>query len=154
MSGPLRAARLRLPDLFRLGGTGLRARPLRAFLSALGIAIGVAAMISVVGISVSSKAELNRRLDRLGTNLLRASPGQTLQGQQTRLPKEAPAMVARIAPVRQVVATGDIGAGIYRNDHIPVGRTSSIAVLAAGSRLLPAVGGTVHTGSWFNGATE
>ena len=48
---------------------------LRAFLSALGIAIGIAAMIAVVGISSSSRAELDRQLDALGTNLLTVAPG-------------------------------------------------------------------------------
>lgn len=71
---PLRAARLRPADVVRLGGTGLRTRPLRVFLSALGIAIGVAAMVAVVGISGSGQAEVDRRLDALGTNLLRVAP--------------------------------------------------------------------------------
>ncbi|MEU0880468.1 ABC transporter permease [Lentzea sp. NPDC005914] len=154
MSGELQPARLRPTDLVRLGGVGLRTRPLRVFLSALGIAIGVAAMIAVVGISVSSKAEINRRLDQLGTNLLRVSPGQNLQGEKTTLPEEATAMISRIAPVRSVAATGQVRASVYRNDQVPVGRTGSIAVLAAGSGLLPTVGATVHSGVWFNAATE
>lgn len=81
-SGPLRAARLRPADVVRLGGTGLRTRPLRVFLSALGIAIGVAAMIAVVGISGSGQAEVDRRLDALGTNLLRVAPGESLAGRR------------------------------------------------------------------------
>jgi putative ABC transport system permease protein len=52
--------RLAAPDLLRLAIHGLRARPLRVVLSALGIAIGIGAMLSVVGISASSRAELNR----------------------------------------------------------------------------------------------
>ncbi|GII24859.1 ABC transporter permease [Planosporangium mesophilum] len=153
MSGQLRAARLSPADVVRLGGAGLRSRPLRVFLSALGIAIGVAAMTAIIGISVSSKAEVNRRLDRLGTNLLRVSPGQTLQGDKSQLPKESGAMLSRIAPVRSVTATGEVNAHVYRNDHIPSGRTGSIAVLAVDDRLLPTVGGNVHIGAWFNAAT-
>jgi putative ABC transport system permease protein len=148
-----RAARLRPSDLLRLGGTGLRSRPLRVFLSALGIAIGVAAMTAIVGISVSSKAEVNRKLDRLGTNLLRVSPGQTLQGEKSPLPRESTGMISRIAPVQAVTATGEVNAHVYRNDHIPVGRTGSIAVLAADDRLLATVGARVGAGSWFNAAT-
>ena len=60
----LQRSRLRLADVLRLGGTGIRARPTRAFLSALGIAIGIAAMISVVGISASSRAQLAAQLPR------------------------------------------------------------------------------------------
>ena len=70
-------SRLRLADVLRLGGTGIRARPTRAFLSALGIAIGIAAMSSVVGISASSRAPLSARLDSLGTS---GRAGQELAG--------------------------------------------------------------------------
>ncbi|MDX3386259.1 ABC transporter permease [Streptomyces niveiscabiei] len=156
MSGErLRAARLRPSDLLRLGGTGLRTRPLRVVLSALGIAIGIAAMISVVGISSSGRAEVDRRLDRLGTNLLRVAPGQALDGGQARLPAEAVAMIRRIPPVRQVAATGAVdSAHVYRTDHVPVGRTGSIAVLAAQPELPRAVGARVGTGVWLNAATQ
>lgn len=151
----LRPARLRPADIVRLGGTGLRTRPLRVFLSALGIAIGVAAMVAVVGISSSSRAEVDRKLDQLGTNMLRVAPGQTPEGETTRLPKEAVPMIGRIGPVQQVTATGTVkGAAVYRNEHVPVGRTSSVEVAAAGSHLLPAIGGKVRTGRWLESATE
>ncbi|MBN1171379.1 MAG: ABC transporter permease [Micromonosporaceae bacterium] len=153
MNQPLRPARLRPSDLFLLGGAGLRSRPLRVVLSALGIAIGVAAMTAIVGISVSSKAEVNRRLDQLGTNLLLVSPGQTLQGQRSQLPVEATSMVGRIGPVHEVAATGKVNAHVYRNDHMPVGRTGSITVLATDDRLLATVAATVRRGSWLNAAT-
>ncbi|MEU1668875.1 ABC transporter permease [Streptomyces sparsogenes] len=149
----LRAARLRPGDFVRLGGTGLRTRPLRVLLSALGIAIGVAAMLAVVGISMSGRAEVDRRLDRLGTNLLRVSPSQSL-GQSSRLPEESTAMIRRIGPVREVAATGAVvDAKVYRNEHMPSGRTGSIEVLAAEPRLLASVGGKIRTGRWLDSAT-
>ncbi|WP_411084679.1 ABC transporter permease [Streptomyces sp. cmx-18-6] len=150
----LRAARLGPSDVVRLGGTGLRTRSLRVFLSALGIAIGVAAMIAVVGISGSGQAEVDRRLDALGTNLLRVAPGETLDGAGAKLPVESVAMIGRIPPVQQVAATGSTGAHVYRNDRIAIGRTGSLDVLAAGSDLLPAVGGHVGRGRWLDSATE
>ena len=90
-----RRGRLSPLDVLRLAGYGLRARPLRVVLSALGISIGIAAMIAVVGISTSSRAELNRRLDALGTNLLTAGPGLTLFGENATLPDESVAMIGR-----------------------------------------------------------
>ncbi|MFB6837052.1 ABC transporter permease [Streptomyces sp. NPDC056361] len=150
----LRPARLRPADVVRLGGTGLRTRPLRVFLSALGIAIGVAAMIAVVGISGSGRAEVDRRLDALGTNLLRVAPGAALDGGRTRLPAEAVRMIDRVPPVREVAATGATDAHVYRNERIAVGRTGSLAVLAADDGLLPAVGGRLHRGRWLDAATE
>src|SRR3954447_24301628 len=95
----LRPARLRVPALLRLGGSGLRARPLRAVLSALGIAIGIAAMISVVGISSSSQADLDRALAALGTNMLTVTPGQTMFGKDATLPDDSVGMIRRIGPV-------------------------------------------------------
>ncbi|GAA3372442.1 ABC transporter permease [Streptomyces sannanensis] len=150
----LRAARLGPADVVRLGGTGLRTRPLRVFLSALGIAIGVAAMIAVIGISGSGQAEVDRRLDALGTNLLRVAPGETLTGEKAELPPESVAMIRRVPPVQQVAATGATGANVYRNERIAAGRTGSLNVLAAGSDLLPAVGGHVRKGRWLDSSTE
>ncbi|ANW18861.1 ABC transporter permease [Streptomyces clavuligerus] len=151
----LRPARLGPADLVRLGGTGLRTRPLRVFLSALGIAIGVAAMIAVVGISSSSRAEVDRLLDGLGTNMLRVAPGEAASGGSAELPRETVPMIRRVGPVQQVTSIGAVeGAAVYRNQHIPTGRTSSVEVAAAGPRLLPAIGGEVRIGRWLESATE
>src|SRR3979490_1211538 len=106
MAAVLSPARLRPRDVMRVGGAGLRTRPMRVFLSALGIAIGIAAMTAVAGISSSSRADLDARLAGLGRNLLTGAPGNSLSGGAATLPIEAPAMISRIGPVRQVAATG------------------------------------------------
>jgi putative ABC transport system permease protein len=145
---------LRASDLLRLGGTGLRARPLRAVLSALGIAIGIAAMTAVVGISSSSQADLDRALAALGTNMLTAGPGQTMFGKNSNLPDSSIAMVRRIRPVLSATATGSLSeAHVYRTDKIPAGQTGGIGVLAAQLDLLKTVGGTMADGTWLNAAT-
>ncbi|MEJ3742249.1 ABC transporter permease [Actinomycetes bacterium KLBMP 9797] len=145
--------RLSLGDVLRVGAAGLRSRPTRVFLSALGIAIGIAAMIAVVGISTSSRAELDRTLDRLGTNLLTVGPGQDLFGEESHLPTEAIGMIDRIAPVESVSATGNVDARIYRNDQIPTGQSGGIGVRAARVDLPGTVGATVASGAWLNEAT-
>ncbi|MBO3743921.1 ABC transporter permease [Actinoplanes flavus] len=132
---------------------GLFARPLRVFLSALGIAIGIGAMLAVVGISASSTAELDRTLSRLGTNMLIVTPGKTLSGKNAELPAEATAMVSRIGPVEAVAATGRVPAYVYRNDHIAPGETNSIEVLAVDRDLPGTVRATVSAGSWLTPAT-
>jgi putative ABC transport system permease protein len=150
----LAPARLRPGDVLRVGGAGLRARPLRMFLSALGIAIGIAAMISVVGISTSSREDLNRQLATLGTNLLTVGPGQSLFGDASHLPDEAVGMIGRIGPVTSVTATGRVtGARVYRNDKIPAGQSGGIAVLASRTDLLETVGGEASSGVFLNDAT-
>src|SRR3982751_4257648 len=97
----LAPARLGLADLARVASVGLRTRRLRAGLSALGIAIGVAAIVAVLGLSSSSQAGLLAEIDRLGTNLLTATNGSTLFGETAELPLAAPAMIARIGPVTE-----------------------------------------------------
>ena len=147
------APRAREPE--RLRPASLRPGDMvRVVLSAVGIAIGIAAMVAVLGISASSQAGLQATLDKLGTNLLTVTPGSTMFGRDAKLPTESPAMVGRIGPVTSVTATGAVGgAGVYRNDRIPAGQTGGIAVLAARTDLLGTVGGTVRSGTWLNGAT-
>ncbi|HEU5031637.1 MAG TPA: ABC transporter permease [Spirillospora sp.] len=153
MSG-LVPARLGPRDVMRVGLAGLRTRPARAVLSALGIAIGIATMVAVIGISSSSKEDLLRRLDRLGTNLLTAKPGSTLFGDQAELPETAPEMVRRIGPVTGVGATGAVDATVRRTDRIPVEVTQGIAVQAASPDLLATLGTGTASGRWLNAATE
>ncbi|MER6506733.1 ABC transporter permease [Nonomuraea sp. NPDC001636] len=151
----LSPARMRPRDVMRVGAVGLRTRPLRAFLSALGIAIGIAAMIGVVGISSSSSAELDRTLSALGTNLLTVSSGTTLMGEAAQMPTDAEAMIERIGPVESVSSTGKVPeAKVYRSEEIPTPQTNGLVTIAARLDLLPTVGATVRRGTWLNAATE
>jgi len=142
-------------DLARLGGTGLRTRRSRVMLLALGIAIGIATMVAVLGISASGQARLLHRLDQLGTNLLRVQavqePGD--EDPDPALPAAAPAMIARIDAVDTVSAVGDTTATIRRTDHIPAMDTGAITVEATTPDLLHTLGGTVAAGTWLNRAT-
>jgi putative ABC transport system permease protein len=154
MSRELRPATLQLRDVVRVGAVGLRTRPTRAFLSALGIAIGIAAMVAVVGISSSSRAELDGQLDALGTNLLTVAPGTRLTGEQAQLPLTAEAMVGRIAPIRAESAVGKVDdASVYRTNKIPVVETNGIIPYAARTNLLDTIGATVRNGKWLDAAT-
>jgi putative ABC transport system permease protein len=145
--------RLRPADLARVTGGGLRTRRLRAALSALGIAIGTAAIVAVLGLSASSQAGLLAEIDRLGTNLLTVTNGQSLFGKPAELPLAAPGMVARIGPVTEVQVTGSVDASVYRSPLIPSVHTNALSVRAAALGLLPTVGTTVAQGSYLNAAT-
>jgi putative ABC transport system permease protein len=145
--------RLSLADMLRLAGHSLRAHPLRVVLSALGIAIGIGAMLAVVGISASSRAELNRMLDALGTNLLTVQPGTSFTGEQAILPEEAPAMIQRMAAVEAVSAIGQLDAlKVYRHNRIPAIQTGGLAVFAATLELPTTLGATLMAGRWFDSA--
>jgi putative ABC transport system permease protein len=154
MRAELVSPRLSLPDLARVATVGLRTRRVRAALSALGIAIGVAAIVAVLGLSSSSQAGLLAEIDRLGTNLLTVTNGQTLSGQTAELPVAAPRMIRRIGPVHQVQYTGSISANVYRSPYIPTVNTNGLAVQAASLGLPRAVGTTLAQGRYLNAATQ
>jgi len=147
-------ARLSFLDTLRVGSFGLRTRPARAVLSALGIAIGIAAMLAVIGISTSSREDLDRRLALLGINLLTVAPGESPDGELEHLAPDAVSMIHRIGPVIGVSATGVVdGVNVYRNDRVPVLETGGIAVVAARTDLLDTVGAKVAYGAFLNEAT-
>jgi putative ABC transport system permease protein len=145
---------LRPADLARLAAVGVRTRKLRTGLSALGISIGVAAIVAVLGLSSSSSAGLLAEIDRLGTNLLTVTTGQNVFGQATALPTDAPGMIARIGPVTRVESTGAIDETYaYRSPFIPAVNTNALSVQAASLGLPSAVGTSVAQGRYLNAAT-
>jgi putative ABC transport system permease protein len=137
----------------RVASVGLRTRRLRAALSALGIAIGVAAIVAVLGLSASSQAGLLAEISQLGTNLLEVTNGQTLFGGTAELPKVAPAMIARIGPVTQMQYTGATSATAYRTPLIPTVNTNALSVDASSLGLAHAVGSSLYAGVYLNAAT-
>jgi putative ABC transport system permease protein len=146
--------RMRPADLARLSAVGMRTRKLRAALSALGIAIGVAAIVAVLGLSASSQAGLLAEIDQLGTNLLTVANGQTLGGNTAELPVAAPGMIARIGPVYSVQYTGTISnVNVYRSPLIPPINTNALSVQATSLNLPATVGTSVAQGRFLNAAT-
>ncbi|QKV90551.1 ABC transporter permease [Streptomyces sp. NA02950] len=146
-------ARMHPADLARTASVGLRTRRMRAALSALGIAIGVAAMVAVMGLSASSQAGLLAELDKLGTNLLTVTPGRVLGGGEAKLPAEAPSMISRVDNVEKVQSTGKIKADAFRSPYIPSINTNGLTVHAASLGLPAAVRTTVAEGRYLNAAT-
>jgi len=144
---------LRSSDRFHLASLGLRTRRLRAGLSALGIAIGVAAIVAVLGLSASSEAGLLNEINQLGTNLLTVSNGQKLFGGAAELPQRAPGMISRIGPVYDVQWIGSVNTNVYRSDLIPSVDTNALSVYAASLGLPSAVGTSIAQGSYLNAAT-
>jgi putative ABC transport system permease protein len=141
-------------DLGAVGLMGLRGRPLRAALSALGIAIGIAAMVAVLGISNASRAGLIAQIRALGTNLLTVTPGQTMFGDEVHLPSTATGMISRIPGVTGVSAVGQVSnADVRRTDAIDPNNGGGIAVQAAHLDLLSTLGGKLQAGTWLNQAT-
>jgi putative ABC transport system permease protein len=131
----------------------LRIGRLRAALAVLGIAVGIAALVAVVGVSESSKANLVAQLDRLGTDLLTVQPGTTFAStSQNDLPLRAPAMIAAIPPVRHVTETVNTTATVRRTDKVPSYQTGGITVLGAATNLPGTLGAQLADGAWLNAA--
>ncbi len=152
MASTLTQSKLHFSDLIRAATIGIRTRKQRAALSALGITIGIAAMVAVLGLSQSSKWELLAQLERLGTNLLTVEPNAGLGRGSGTLPAEATDMIARIGPIESTSMLSAVDAHVYRSDHVPPGRTGGISVQAADQDLLDVLGGSVAKGMWLDQA--
>jgi putative ABC transport system permease protein len=148
------AVRLRPADLAALASVGLATRKLRAGLSALGIAIGVAAIVAVLGLAASSTATLLAEIQALGTNLLTITNGQDLQGNPAELPLTAPGMIARLPGVTAVQYTGAVsGVNAYKSPYIPPLETNALSVAAASLGLPAAAGTSLAQGRFLNAST-
>ena len=149
-----KGGRLRLDDGLRVASVGLRSRPLRAALSALGIAIGTAAIVGVLGLSASSQAGLIAEINQLGTNMLTVEAGQSFTGGAANLPLEAPARITLLDNVQQVADTALMkDEKVYRNSMIPVANTRGIEVRATSLNLLSVLNTGVARGDWLNEGT-
>ncbi|MEU0479128.1 FtsX-like permease family protein [Streptosporangium sp. NPDC006013] len=144
---------VRVSDLLLIGTLGLRTRRLRAVLSGLGIAIGIAAIVAVAGVTGSSQAALLAQIDRLGTNLLTVTSGTGFSGTERELPAEATPMLRRIDGVLGVAPTAQLaGQNVYRNRLVPTGQTGGVAVRAADVSLLATLDGRIRLGRFLDTA--
>jgi putative ABC transport system permease protein len=144
---------LKPADALRTGLAGLRYRRARAVLSALGIAIGIAALVAVLGITRSSQSALLAEIDHLGTNLLTVTNGQTLDGHEAELPATATPMIRRLAGVERAAPTAILpSARVYRSDMVPLFDTGGLAARAADPELLAVLGGTLQQGTFLSEA--
>ncbi len=150
---PKLRSELRSADMLRIGALGLESRPGRTILTAIGISVGIASIVAVLGISASSKAELLRTLDKLGTNLLRVTASKTLQGGSTNLPADSTSMAERIAPVEDTAAVTSVPASVRRTSFIPAAETGGISIMAATTDLADTLVLDLAAGRFFDEAT-
>ena len=144
--------RLTIGDQLRTALIGPRSRPLRTALSALGISVGIAALIAITGIAASNEAQLLAKLDQLGANLLVVHPGTGPDGKTVALPDSSTGMIARVAGVEEVGALEAVpsSVGVYRNVLVPANQGNGLAAYAAGPSFLGAVQGSLASGRWFD----
>jgi putative ABC transport system permease protein len=145
---------LRALDVLVAGTVGLRARRLRAAFSALGICIGIAAIVGVLGVTESSEADLLAQIDRLGTNLLTVQQGQGVTGDEGPLPLSAPAMIGVVPGVQLTSSTATLLGGVYRTDQVPAIQTGGIGLRATDTWLLRTLQASLLEGTFLNAATS
>nr|WP_204342055.1 ABC transporter permease [Micromonospora terminaliae] len=143
---------MRVADLLPVSTVGLRSRPGRAALSILGVAIGIAAMVAVLGVTRSSQSDVLAQIDRVGTNLLTVANGKTIRGEEARLPVAAAPAVARTDGVLSSAATAMLDERIYRNDRVPSGRTGGLSVRVTDPALLATLDATLVDGRFLDAA--
>jgi putative ABC transport system permease protein len=148
-----RSSSFRLVDVFGTAAGGLGSRKLRTVLSALGITIGICAMVAVLGLSRSGSAELEDRIAALGTNLLRVSAGQGFGGGDATLPEDSIAMISRIGPVESVSAVVTVDESVLLNDLVNPNQTGGLSVKTAESNLVTALNGSVKSGRFLDDTT-
>ncbi|MDJ0768750.1 MAG: ABC transporter permease [Ilumatobacter sp.] len=147
-------SRLRAGDIFRVGAAGPRARKMRTALSALGVSIGIAAMVGVLGLSESSKSALLDEISALGTNLLTVEAGAGFGGGNSELPESAVASIERLDTVESAAAVYTVDASILKNEFVDPGQTGGLSVVAADTELLDTLNGAVVDGQWLDEATS
>ncbi|MEM9036910.1 MAG: ABC transporter permease [Actinomycetota bacterium] len=143
-------SRLRPGDVWRVGVSGPRARKGRTALSALGVSIGIAALVGVLGLSESSKSALLDEISRLGTNLLTVEAGGGFGAGDSALPDTAPDMIERIPTVTAAAPAWPVDADVYRNDLVPEGETGGLQVVAAEDDLVDTLNGAVAEGVYLD----
>lgn len=147
-------ATLSLRGAVRLAVLGLRARPVRSALSALGIAVAVAALVAVLGISASATATLAAELGAQ-SNLLTAAAGESFSGVPAPLPATAEPMIAAIPAVREVTAVANVPTvTVRRSAAIPAINTGGITVLAAQPTLPYALSASLLRGHFLGAVAD
>lgn len=95
---------MRLAEAWRVSLDALRANRLRSLLTMLGVVIGVAAVVALVGIGTGTKQQIENQVEGLGSNLLIVVPGRLEAGSA---PTSSPLTLDDLDAVTRVV--GDRG---------------------------------------------
>lgn len=153
-SNGLGVSRVRTDDLVGSALSSLRQRKVRTGLSALGVTIGIAAMMAVLGLSESSRADLEEEIAALGTNLLTVQAGSGFGMGDATLPDDASAAIARIGPIESVSSVVTLSDSVLRNGEVNPEATGGLQVAAVDLTLLDTLNSSVADGVWLNAATS
>jgi putative ABC transport system permease protein len=122
-----------LRELLRLALSRLRTHRLRAALTMLGVIIGVASVVALVGVGQGTTSNITNRLAGLGTNLLTISPaGGSSTTTLTTEDSDAIAKLPGIAGVAPEISTNlTVSAGTKSTTTSVVGTTPAYPMVRA-----------------------
>ena len=109
-----------ITEIFRVALEAIRANKLRSFLTALGIIIGIAAVITMVALGEGAQRSVQERLQGLGTNVLTVRPGQEFFGGVDRGDARLTQKDAR-ALLREPRAIADVSPEMQRRMQVEYG---------------------------------
>ncbi len=153
-SADLGRSSVRLADLAAVAASAMGARRMRTLLSALGITIGIASMVAVLGLSESSRADLQAQIEKLGTNLLTVQAGSGFGAGDATLPDDVTSAIARIGPIENVAGIVALSDPVLRNSEVNSDATGGVQAVAADLSLLDTLNSSVADGVWLNEATS
>lgn len=145
--------RLRLVDVALQALRGLTSRKLRTTLTALGISIGIASLISIQGITEANQAEARAEIDALGSDFLFITAGTGITEEAELLPYAADMLDTHLDALEHVAALYAVDARARRNALIPEVQTGGItvsAIASSGLDLLEPVNGSVALGRFHD----
>src|SRR5271157_4184228 len=152
MPPPLVASRLSARNILHTAVVGVNTRRNRSIMSAIGIAIGIAAIVGVLGLSNSSRSNLINQIDALGTNLIQVQPQTGIGVGSATLPSSAAGAIGRIPNVQAVSQEIATGANVYRSRYVPSEYTAGLSVTAVDPNILTTLHGSVAQGHFLNAA--
>jgi putative ABC transport system permease protein len=122
-------------ELIRLALSRLRTGRVRAVLTMLGVIIGVASVVALVGVANGTTSNITTRLASLGTNLLTVSPTTQSSDGSTSLSLDDAAAIGALASVSgvapEVSTSQTVRAGDESTDTTIVGTTDAYADVRA-----------------------
>ncbi len=155
---PAEASTFSLADLLAESAAALTARPTRTLLTALGTILGVAALVTTIGLAKTAGNQIISRFDELEATRVLVRPEERQQGRNSVVVNVIPFDAGdRLRRLNGVVAAGtksDVEIeGLARSVPVvdPLGLNEfQIKVVAASPGLFDAVRATLETGRFFD----
>ena len=138
-------------DLFKMALRSLIANTMRTFLTALGMIIGVASVISMISIGEGARQQTLSTIAKFGTNIITIKPGRkktrhvSSDSVETLVLSDAEAIEEHIPLITGVAAQ------VYRSAQLKYGnKNTNTTVRGTGQKYLQLANFTLNRGRYFN----